>query len=182
MLNTIILLSFASLCFSQKYVETLDLNMYMGRWYQVYKDKFDMTFQGEGTCAVADYTLTHTNVTILNSQFNKDGSVEQIDGYAFYEDGNSGGELSVVLNGGAPGIAPYWVIELGPVMNNQYQYSIVSDDNQISLFVLARDVKDFFENYNDNVLVSLNEMGFTKYINAPLIMSQEKCDYTLYDT
>ena len=182
MLNTIILLSLASLCFSQQYVENLDLNMYMGRWYQVYKDKFDMTFQRNGTCAVADYALTNTNVSVLNSQFNKDGSVEQIDGYAFYEDGNSGGHLSVVLNGGAPGAAPYWVIELGPIMNDQYQYSIVSDDKQISLFVLARDVNSFFKKYNDQVLDSLKRYGFTRAINEPLIMNQENCDYAAFDT
>ena len=181
MLNTIILLSIASLSFSQKYVENLDLNMYMGRWYQVYKDKFDMTFQGQGTCAVADYALTNTNVTVLNSQFNKNGSIEQIDGYAFYEDGNIGGDLSVVLNGGAPGVAPYWVIELGPIINDQYQYSVVSDDKQISLFVLARNVEDFFKIYNDQLLDSLKQYGFTRTINKPIIMSQENCNYTEFD-
>ena len=64
-------------------VDNLDLLMYSGRWYQVIKDRFDMSFQGEGTCAVADYGLTETNVTVLNSQIDKDGKVDQIAGYAF---------------------------------------------------------------------------------------------------
>ncbi len=161
-------------------VETLNLSMYSGRWYQVYKNKFDMTFQGQGTCAVADYSLTSTNVSVLNSQFNKNGHVEQIEGYAFYKEGNSGGELSVVLEG-VPTEMPYWVVELGPSIDNQYQYSIVSDDKQISLFVLARDVELFYQEYDSQVIKSLDNMGFTKNFNKPITMSQDNCNYNEFD-
>ena len=92
-----------------------------------------MTFQGFGTCAVADYTILNSNnVTVLNSQIDKDGSLDQINGYAYYKSGNSGGELTVNLEG-TPGNAPYWVIELGPIKDNEYQYSIVSDNNKLTL-------------------------------------------------
>jgi lipocalin len=161
-------------------VDTLDLTMYAGRWYQVYKDKFDMTFQGEGTCAIADYGLNNNNVTVLNSQLNKNGQVSQIEGYAFYQDNDTGGKLSVMLDG-VPRASPYWVIELGPIINKQYQYSIISDDKQVSLFVLTRDVKLFNEKYKDIVLQRLTDMGFVKYINKPIVMSQENCDYSKYN-
>ena len=70
-------------------ISSVDLSMYSGRWYQVYKDVFDMTFQGEGRCAVADYTIIGDKVGVLNSQINKDGKVGQISGFAFYEKNNS---------------------------------------------------------------------------------------------
>jgi lipocalin len=161
-------------------VSNVDLSMYSGRWYQVYKDVFDMTFQGEGRCAVADYTILEDKVGVLNSQINKDGKVSQISGFAFYEKNNSGGELSVTLDG-VPRTTPYWIIELGPIVNNQYDYSIVSDNNRISLFVLTRDVERFKETYDKEVKNRLNELGFTNQINKPKEMSQENCDYNLYN-
>lgn len=173
---------FAYSCFAQEYkpVTSLDLNSYDGRWYQVYKDLSDMSFQGFGTCAVADYTiLDSNNVSVLNSQIDKDGTLDQINGFAFYMDGNSGGELTVDLEG-TPGKAPYWVIEVGPVINNDYQYSIVSDNLKVSLFVLARNVTEFYDLYDENVKKSLEQYGFTKNINKPIVMEQNDCDYTLY--
>ncbi len=163
-------------------VDTLDLSMYSGRWYEVYQDTFDMSFQGEGTsCAVADYMMTTNNITVVNSQFNKYNRVEQISGYAYYEPGNSGGDLSVSLQGVPGGDKPYWVISLGPVVNKQYQYSIVSDPKRLSLFVLTRDVETFYKDYDKQVLDILADFGYTKYINKPLPMSQEGCDYTRFD-
>ena len=172
-----------SCCFAQEYkpVDMLDLKSYDGRWYQVYKDLSDMTFQGFGTCAVADYViLSDNNVSVLNSQIDKDGTLDQIIGYAFYNDGNSGGELTVDLEG-THGNAPYWVIELGPLLDNEYQYSIVSDNLKLSLFVLSRNVSEFYDLYDSDVKKSLEEYGFTKNINKPLVMEQIDCDYSLYD-
>ena len=171
------------LCYANEYspVKTLDLDMYVGRWYEVYQNKFDMTFQGQGKCAVADYTMIKDKVSVLNSQINKTNEVDQISGYAFYENGNSGGELSVKLEG-VPRPMPYWVIELGPIIDNEYQYSIVSDDKRLSLFVLARNVTNFYSDYDKQVQKSLNNMGFNKLLNKPIVMIQDNCDYSKFDS
>jgi len=161
-------------------VKYVDLSMYSGRWYQVYENYVDTTFQGKGNCSVADYTIIEDRVGVLNSQIDEKGNVDQIRGYAFYEDDNSGGELSVKL-GGVPRTAPYWIIELGPIVNNQYDYSIVSDDKRITLFVLARNVEEFYKKYDDEVKESLNEFGFNKKFNKPIKMEQDGCNYALYD-
>ena len=71
--------------------------------------------------------------------------------------------------------APYWVLELGPVVDDYYDYSIVSDNKGLSLYVLARDVDRFYKLYNDDVLNSLEEFGFTKFYNSPLVMNQTDC-------
>ena len=46
-------------CVANEYkpVEELNVNNYEGEWFQVYKDLGDMTFQGFGTCAVAEYSF-----------------------------------------------------------------------------------------------------------------------------
>tara|TARA_B100001287_G_C22675390_1_gene527387 strand:- start:1712 stop:2746 length:1035 start_codon:yes stop_codon:yes gene_type:complete len=161
-------------------VNYVDLSMYSGRWYQVYENYVDTTFQGKGNCSVADYTIIEDKVGVLNSQIDENGNVDQIRGYAFYEDDNSGGELSVKL-AGVPRTAPYWIIELGPVVNNQYDYSIVSDNKRITLFVLARNVEDFYKKYDNEVKESLTDFGFNKKFNKPIKMEQDGCNYALYD-
>ena len=181
--SIVICLLFLNYCKCQEYkpVENLKVDKYLGRWYQTIKDVFDMSFQGLGTCSVADYSITKNsnNITVLNSQFDKDGSVDQIKGYAYYQQGNSGGDLTVHLDG-TPGDAAYWVIKLGPIVNGQYQYSIVSDNLKLSLFVLVRNVTEYYDNYNKEVLDSLQDFGFTKEYNKPQTMDQTDCDYDAF--
>mgnify|MGYP003345651976 FL=1 len=50
----------------------------------------------------------------------------------------------------------------------KYKYSIVSNKQKTTLFVFARDVNDFFENYNIPVLKKLGDFGFVKIWNRPL--------------
>ena len=73
--------------------------------------------------------------------------------------------------------APYWVVDLGPVENNMYQYSIVSDDKKLSLFVLARNVSEFYEKYDTTVLNKLDTLGFNTFINKPIPTNQDNCSY-----
>jgi lipocalin len=157
-------------------VNTLNLNQYLGRWYQVYKDLPDDAFEGKASCIIADYSLQNkTTVDVLNSQTSPKGKLQQIKGIAYYDDGNSGGQLTVQLANLPP--APYWVVELGPIENDMYQYSIVSDDKKLSLFVLARNVSEFNEKYDTIVLKQLDDLGFNTYINKPIPVNQDNCSY-----
>ena len=164
---------------SYKPVDTLNLSQYDGLWYEIYGDRADRAFQGFGTCITAEYTIENeNNVSVFNREIRKDGTVDTIEGYAFYEDNCTGGDLTVYLEGTAS-TAPYWVLELGPVVNDEYDYAIVSDDKQFTLFVLVRNVTNFFELYNDDVMDTLVEMGFTKKINEPMLIEQyTECVYS----
>jgi lipocalin len=144
-------------------VSELDLEKYQGHWFQVYASPFDYTFQGYGKCITADYgILGPNNVSVLNSQLNRNGDLEQISGYAFYKDVTKPGQISVTLEG-VPVVAPYWVLNLGEVKNSQYQYSIISVPEGPSLWVLSRNVVRFFTTYNDEVTKLLDGYGF-KYV------------------
>ena len=170
----LILLYFSSFCFSKEYkaVDDLNLTNYMGKWYQVYKDKFDNVFQKNGICSTAEYTLDKDIVKVFNKQITN-GEYDSITGIAYYSEDDCCGYLTVQLKDQSP--APNWVLELGPIVDDLYDYSIVSDNNAISLFVLTRDVDRFYKLYQEQVDASLKDFGFTKAYNKPEIMNQTNC-------
>jgi apolipoprotein D and lipocalin family protein len=164
-------------------VKSLNLENYDGRWYQVYGNNFDQLFEKFASCITADYTLTlNGNVSVLNSQY-EENKIVQIKGYAYYSSTNKNpklypGQLTVHLDG-VPRDSPYWVYELGPLVNEQYDWTIVSDPLFLSLFVLVRDVETFYEHYNSEVLSILENYGLDNLVTV----SHNNCEYaTLLDT
>ncbi len=144
-------------------VEKLDVIKYVGKWYQIYGAPTNVVFQGYGKCITADYgLLSDGNVSVLNSQLNAKNELEQIAGYAYYKNVSEPGKLTVHLDG-TPVDAPYWVVALGEVKNNQYQYSIVTTPSGISLWVLARNVNLFLREYDAEVKDFLEEDSY-KYV------------------
>ena len=180
LLYSIMFSSFFASSVSKNTVETLDLEKYQGRWYQIYGDKFDQLFEKFASCITADYTLVpNGNVTVLNSQYEELNGIEQIEGYAYYGYNSDSkkypGELTVHLNG-VPHDSPYWVYNLGPENsenNDYYDWALVSDPLKLSLFVLARDVNDYYENYDSEVLELLNKYGFDTLVTV----SHDDCEY-----
>ena len=154
-----------------KAVDELDLNKYVGNWYEVYGNNFDKTFQGNGKCVRAFYKFNDNNVSVLNTQLDMNDNSDSITGFAYYKEGDTGGYLTVQLKDLPE--APYWVIELGPIYDNMYDYSIVSDNAKLSLFVLTRNVSRFYKEYDESVLVSLDDFGFNKLYNKPIEIDQD---------
>ena len=75
-----------------------------------------------------------------------------------------------------------WVIQLGPATFNEtlYQYSVVTDPEQMQLIVLARNITGFFIDYAEKVRLHLQYQGFTKYYNKPIVTYQgNDCKYIL---
>ena len=141
-------------------VSDLDVNKYLGNWYQTYGAPTNVIFQGYGKCLTAQYgLLENENVSVLNSQLNTKNELEQISGYAYYTNTSEPGKLTVHLDG-VPVDSPYWVVELGEVINEEYQYSIISVPNGPSLWVLARDISYFFKVDDYEVRKFLDEYSF----------------------
>jgi len=145
-------------------VTTLDVNAYLGLWYQTYSDNIAIAVtQPGGQCVTAKYGsrpdgfLSVHNYDRLNSPT---GTVDTIDGYAYPDGSKVAGQLSVHLEGTAFD-APYWVLALGPVVNGQYEWSIVSDNLSKFLFVLARNVNTYYAKYDVQVQAKLFSLGFT---------------------
>lgn len=152
-------------------VNELNVNSYLGHWVQVYGSPTNVIFQGYGTCITADYGLLDNGyVSVLNSQLNKNKEIEKINGYAYYKNISEPGQLTVRLDG-VPNDAPYWVIKLGEIVHNQYQYSVITAPNGISLWVLTRNLERFRLFYSKEVKDFLNDYNF-KYV----IIEQTNCD------
>jgi len=154
-------------------IKEIDVTKYLGNWYQIYGAPTNVIFQGYGKCITAQYGLTNDdNISVLNSQLNSDDILEQISGYAYYTNTSEPGKLTVHLEG-VPVDSSYWIVKLGEIKNNQYQYSIITTASGISLWVLARDIRMFQDNYDKEVTQFLNDNNF-KYVS---IDQDEDCKY-----
>jgi len=141
-------------------INELNVESYLGHWYQVYGSPTNTIFQGYGTCITADYGLLENGyIDVLNSQLNKNSELETINGYAYYKNYSEPGKLTVHLNG-VPVDSPYWIVKLGENISNQYQYSIITTPSGISLWVLTRDIDIFNQFYAEEVKDFLEEYKF----------------------
>ena len=146
-------------------VQSLEVPDYLGHWTQVYQAPTNVIFQGYGTCITADYALLDNgNINVVNTQLDENNEIEQISGYAYYQNVSDPGKLTVHLEG-VPVDSPYWVVKLGEIKNNEYQYSIITTPSGISLWVLVRDITTFFELYDAEVTDFLNQYNF-RYTNV----------------
>lgn len=180
MIGSLLFLGFVSYAVSQ--VSELNRTQYLGRWYQAYSDfAVEATFENNSYCVTADYGLYPNNtVSVENRERNDNtsGPIRRILGWADASNASRPGELTVHLQTTEFG-APYWVYELGPATYNgyQYEYSVVSDPFNLTLFVLARNLTTFKANYEAGVLKRLEEGGFTQFYNTPILTVQTNCTY-----
>ena len=177
MFNFKYIITIFQLIFSIEPIKKLDLTMYEGRWYQVYGNRFDQTFEMYSKCITADYALnSNGSVSVLNSQLSNTNQLEQINGYAYYKN-----DIDATINQGKLIVhldnvkydAPYWIINIGPVINYYYDWVIISDPFKLSLFVLTRDIDRFYKSYNEDVEDILYDYGYTNVIET----SHENCTY-----
>ena len=188
MLRASLLAACAAAASAHAVVPVVDILKYAGRWYQVYADLATSVFESK-YCVTTDYGLFANNtISVRNRQ--RDGSVQGayngILGWAAFNNrtslGTADGSLSVYLQLPAPapqGIpAPYDIILLGPATYGPfglYQYAVVSDPLEVSLFVLTRDVDVYYAQYNATVMAQLREDGFINPVNEPRQTVQQGC-------
>lgn len=175
MITLLNLLTLFSLSFSlntPNTVQELNVNKYLGHWSQVYGSPTNVIFQGYGECITADYGLLNNGyVSVLNTQINENDIIEKINGYVYYKNISQPGKLTVHLDG-VPVESPYWVVKLGEVVDNQYQYSIVTTPSGISLWVLVRELDRFYEFYDVEVQEFLKKYNY-RYVT----ILQNDCNY-----
>ena len=167
-------------------ISEINVPSYLGHWKQVYQSPTNVIFQGYGTCITADYgLLDNGNINVINTQLDENDSIEQITGYAYYKNASEPGKLTVHLEG-VPVDSPYWIVKLGEVVDNQYQYSIITTPSGISLWVLVRDIDVFMKYYNTEVEDFLQMYDF-KYTavtcNSPTMLrsnTQSECQISSY--
>lgn len=164
-------------------VTEVDFTAYTGRWYNVYYDKFTTIFSSPD-CSTAYYestTGTTPNITVNNSGTDG-GEPTYLTGYAYQTslDGDDG-DLTLHLDGVSQD-ASYRIFALGEKTYGAgyYQYSVVTDTSGFSLYVLARDVDEFFTNYDDEVTSILEDAGYTGFFWGVSKNDQSNCPDSIY--
>ena len=85
-----------------------------------------------------------------------------IDGYAYKSHPHEPVQFKVHFDAEeSPFDGPYWVLALGPENKGElYNWAVVSDNLPAFLFVLARDVQTFNEQYKEDIYSLQDNLGF----------------------
>jgi apolipoprotein D and lipocalin family protein len=135
-------------------VAQVDLNRYLGKWYEI--AHYPTFFQAGCASSIAEYSLNEDGtVGVFNSCLAGDGSiVDTIQGSARVIDPVTNAKL-VVSFPVAPFPGPYWIIDLG----EGYEYAVVGDPTRLSLFILSR-TPTLDQDVLDGILSRLVEQGY----------------------
>ena len=111
-------------------VPHVDLNRYLGKWYEI--AHLPARFQDGCTDTTATYTLADDgNIAVLN-ECRKNGKVRRAQGKAKVVDKRTGAKLKVTFFW--PFSGDYWIIDLG----KDYEYAVVGTPNRKYLWILSR--------------------------------------------
>jgi apolipoprotein D and lipocalin family protein len=114
-------------------VDSVDLERYLGRWYEI--ASYPMFFQKGCTATTADYSLREDGlIEVINSCRKKtlDGKLKQAKGKAKVVDPETNAKLKVSFFG--PFWGAYWIIDLDP----DYQWAVVGGPKRKYLWILSR--------------------------------------------
>ena len=116
-----------------KTVDYVDLNLYIGKWYEV--AAFPQKFQKDCFCSRADYTKREDGkINVVNScnKGSTTGELSTANGYAKIADKKSNSKLKVTFFW--PFFGDYWIIGL----DKDYRYAVVSSPDRDTLWILSR--------------------------------------------
>jgi apolipoprotein D and lipocalin family protein len=113
-------------------VANVDLNRYLGRWYEIakYPNRFERKCDRNIT---ATYALrSDGKISVVNACTTREGKLTQSSGWAKVVDQKSGSKLKVTFFW--PFFGDYWIIDLGP----NYEYAVVGEPGRKYLWILSR--------------------------------------------
>ncbi|MFW7377356.1 MAG: lipocalin family protein [Oligoflexus sp.] len=148
-------------------VGELDLNQYLGKWYEVASTK--PVFQRDCVCVTAEYGLTDEgNVSVVNScrKSSPDGELDIAEGTAAATDNPA--KFNVSFGGFSTPFSNYWVVDLAP----DYSYAVVSTAFRNPIWVLSR-TPELDQSLLDDIYFDLADRGFNVDAISPTL--QEGC-------
>jgi len=139
-------------------VAAVDINRYMGIWYEI--SKYPFFFERGLVGVTAEYTLNADGtVQVVNRGFKEtfDGELSEIVGKATVADKETNAKLTVQFGPFPVGIfgSNYWIIMLG----DDYEYAVVSSKCRDTLWILSRTPQMDAEVYN-GIVAELAARGF----------------------
>ncbi len=116
-----------------KTVEYVDVNRYLGRWFEI--SAFELWFEKGCKGVTADYSLLpDSRIRVVNSCYkgSLDGKLKVANGKARVVDTETNAKLKVSFFW--PFSGDYWILELG----THYEYAVVGSPDRETLWVLSR--------------------------------------------
>jgi len=153
-------------------VSELDLNQYLGRWYEVASTK--PGFQRDCVCVTADYSLVDAEtVKVVNScrKAEPAGALNQVEGQALTTDNPA--KLNVSFGGFSLPFSNYWVVGLA----DDYRYAVVSTALRNPIWILSRSPELAAEDL-DTIYQNLEADGFNTKSLSPTL--QAACTYEAF--
>ncbi len=135
-------------------VPYVDLNRYLGRWYEI--SSIPQSFQKGCTATRATYTANSDGtIGVLNEcNLNSiDGKLKQANGKAKVVDTTTNAKLKVSFFW--PFYGDYWIVDLG----SNYEYAAVGAPNRDYLWILSRNTTMDELTYNE-ILERMTAKGF----------------------
>jgi apolipoprotein D and lipocalin family protein len=132
-------------------VSHVELNRYLGKWYEI--AHLPTRFQRNCTDTTATYSLsTDGSISVLN-ECKRNGKVKQIKGKAKVVDKNTGAKLKVTFFW--PFYGDYWIVGLG----KDYEYAVVGTPNRKNLWILSR-TPQMDDQLFSQIIESVKSQGF----------------------
>ena len=141
-------------------VTKIDLKLYTGKWHQVGTSR-STKLLGTGTNyknVSAEYlcinNCSSNIISIFNEGINGKNNYTSINGFSYCENTSIPSKRKVVFEG-VRFEGNYWIVKLGPIVNNKYDYAIVSGPltnrigTRFSLYVLCRNRKKYKNEYEE---------------------------------
>lgn len=137
-----------------KPVDNLDVNRYLGTWYEV--ARLDHSFEAGLSDVTAEYSLRDDGgISVLNRGFSsKEGTWSSAEGKAYFVEDKTQGHLKVSFFG--PFYSSYVIFELDKA---GYEYAFVSGYNRDYLWLLARSPQ-VSDEVISNFIQTSKEQGF----------------------
>jgi apolipoprotein D and lipocalin family protein len=135
-------------------VPSVDLERYMGKWYEI--AAFPQRFQKGCHKTTAEYILTDKGYVTVINRCNKDslnGPESSITGKAFVDKNSGNAKLKVQFFW--PFRGKYWIIDLA----DDYSYAVVGHPNRKYLWILSR-TRAMDENQYQEIVERIRTMGF----------------------
>ena len=146
-----------------KVVPLVDLNRYLGTWYEI--ARYPHSFEENCYASQANYTMHQDGyIQVINRcrLGGFDGEVNEAEGKAWVVDKTTNAKLKVQFFW--PFSGKYWVIALDP----EYQYAVVGHPSREYLWILNRSQKMDPQLY-EKLLQEIEKQGYdtTKLITTP---------------
>ena len=152
-------------------VENVNLNYYNGSWYQYYTNYYSLFFNDISNCSKYNFNVLNDTNYLLEESYQDNQLITKLNSQGILENSILENDYGLIFN-----IESY-IIKNGPIIDNKYRYSILTDDIGFSLVLLVRDIDEFESNYQDEVNEFLNEFFLKVPDNLKFIFNSIKINH-----